>query len=107
MQSRIREAFDREAELEDAYKTGFFSVNDAICRLGDQFVRALPYALMEEPDVFLRVLKGAARAYKHSYDFVKYEQLSRWTQIGLTSFPKDTDDHKAIQAFEHELLSSF
>lgn len=103
MQRQVREAFEREAELEDAYQTGFFSVNDAICKLGDQFVRALPYALIEGPDVFVRALKGAARAYKHTFDYVKLEQLAQWTRVGLASFNQDSDEAVQIQAIENEI----
>jgi hypothetical protein len=103
MQRNVQKAFDREAELEQAYTIGFFSANEAIRELGDQFVKVMPYALIEGPDVFLRAIQGAARAYKHVHAYAKYEQLRTWTQIGFELFAQDSPEHKHVQLIDHDI----
>jgi hypothetical protein len=103
MQRNVQEAFDREAELEPAYQSGFFSCDEAIHNLGDQFVAVMPYALIEGPDVFVRTLKGAARAYKHVHAYAKYEQLRTWTQMGFKLFAQDSPEHKHVQLIDHDI----
>jgi hypothetical protein len=103
MQRQVRHAFEREAELEQAYTIGFFSANEAIRNLGDEFVAALPYALIEGPDVYLRALRGAARAYKHVHAYAKYEQLRTWTRIGFELFTQDSPEHKHVQLIDHDI----
>ncbi len=103
MQRNVQKAFDREAELEQAYTIGFFSANEAIRELGDQFVAVMPYALIEGPDVFVRALKGAARAYKHTYAYAQYEQLRTWTRIGFESCTQDTPEHNEVRLIDQDI----